>query len=202
MAVSSSTGTIHVFNLLSTTDELESNSATGGIHKKHSSRANVNASQSSNANTNNRSGESSTSIGSSQTPNTANVRKKSSLYNFLPSGALDAIHFERRRLVAGMLPESISDFVEPSRSFAHAKISTTNPDVVTICAISEGYLRVVSSDGRFYQYCIQRGECQLVFEMPLLSGDLTSQDPNESQGYTRLFRYQEEISTDKEKVDA
>jgi len=182
MAVSSSTGTIHVFNLVPSGDEIESdklsmegrNSVTSGssgapvVHQGSSS------------------GEKASSAGSvsSWIPGLTGKSgsARSSLYNLLPTSTLDTIAFERRKLVAGMLPESISDFVEPARSFAYAKIASSNSAVATVCSLSEGYLRVVSSDGHFYQYCVQRGECQLVFEIALEDGESSSSDPNDSQG--------------------
>lgn len=81
-----------------------------------------------------------------------------------------------------------------------------------MCALADGFLRVVSSEGRFYQYFVQRGECQLgknyckstiwiwrwlmclllVLEMPLYSE--SQGNSTEAQGYTQLFKYQEEVS--------
>lgn len=88
--------------------------------------------------------------------------------------------FAKRPSFAGLLlPNSINEMVEPSRSFAIARLK--NHSIVSSCAFVKGSLCVVSSDGKFYQYAVAAGECELEFEISLLGKD------EESGGFTTRY---------------
>mmetsp|Transcript_12413 Transcript_12413/g.22133 ORF Transcript_12413/g.22133 Transcript_12413/m.22133 type:complete len:500 (+) Transcript_12413:205-1704(+) len=106
--------------------------------------------------------------------------------SFLGAAALSAYAMleKRRALASKILPESISDLVEPTRSFAVARLK--NSHVVSRCALAKGLLCVVTSDGQFYQYSLQhRGECNLVFENELHGREGGG---SEDDGFTRFFK--------------
>mmetsp|Transcript_2440 Transcript_2440/g.7449 ORF Transcript_2440/g.7449 Transcript_2440/m.7449 type:complete len:515 (+) Transcript_2440:244-1788(+) len=100
---------------------------------------------------------------------------------FSPSHALSLL--EGRRMLTSIMPGAISDLVEPCRSFAIARLK--NNHVISRCSLAKGLLCVVTSDGYFSQFNVQKGACELVFEMQLHGRDA---DSEEDCSLTRFYK--------------
>ncbi len=181
LAASSSTGTVHIFRLNQThgsrRSSIESNGETPTVAE-------------------NGSGVGMREFdGNNQAGGERNdgVEQSKSFFGMAASNARAML--EKRRALAGrLLPESISDIVEPSRNFAFAKLKENS--VVSVCAIAKGLVSIVTSEGHFFQYAVSKGECQLVFEMSLHVSDAGKEE--ELGSYSRFFK----LATDSEESGA
>mmetsp|Transcript_22430 Transcript_22430/g.44025 ORF Transcript_22430/g.44025 Transcript_22430/m.44025 type:complete len:523 (-) Transcript_22430:381-1949(-) len=113
---------------------------------------------------------------------TTSMGRASTFLGFAASNAMAML--EKQRSLAGkFLPGSISDIVEPTRSFAVARLPDSG--LRTACCIGKGLVSVVTAEGHFYQFRIGKGNCELAFEMSLHVQDASSiSSSTGAQGFT------------------